>query len=143
MFYRSMFPRNLYSELSQLQRAAQQAFDLGPNSRGAWSGYPAINVGQTPHSVEVYVYAPGMDPKGLDVQFEGGTLSVAGERQLPKLPEQATLQTDQRFAGRFRRAIALPDDVDASKIAATYTHGVLHISIPKAPSAQARRITIA
>ena len=142
MFYRSMFPRGLYAELDQLQRAAQQAFDLGPNVRGAGSGYPALNVGKTPTSVEIYVFAPGMSAADFEVRLEKGTLSVAGERKVPDLPEKSTLQIDQRFAGKFRRAIALPDDADGNNIAAKYRDGVLHISVPRTAAAQPRRITI-
>lgn len=142
MFYRSMFPRDLYAELNQLHRAAQQAFDLGPNIRGAAAGYPAVNVGRTPTSVEIYVFAPGMDPANLEVRLEKGTLSIAGERKVAELPENATLQIDQRFAGKFRRAISLPDDADANHIDAKYRDGVLHISVARIAAAQPRRITI-
>ena len=142
MFYRSVFPRNLYAELNQLQRAAQQAFDLGPNMRGAWAGYPSVNVGKTADSVEIYVFAPGMSPSDFEVRLENGTLLVAGERKVPDLPEKATLQMDQRFAGKFRRAIALPEDADGNNIAAKYRDGVLHISVPRIAAAQPRQITI-
>ncbi len=142
MFYRSMFPRDLYAELNQLHRAAQQAFDLGPNVRGAWTGYPSVNVGKTPESVEIYVFAPGMNPGDFEVRLEKGTLSVAGERKVPELPEKSTLQMDQRFAGKFRRAIALPDDADGNNISAKYRDGVLHISVPRSAAPEPRRITI-
>jgi HSP20 family protein len=142
MFYRSMFPRDLYAELNQLQRAAQQAFDLGPNIRGAGAGYPAVNVGRTPESVDIYVFAPGMDASEFDVRLEKGTLSVAGERKVPALPEKSTMQIDQRFAGKFRRVISLPDDADVQHISAKYQDGVLHISVPRVAASQPRRITI-
>lgn len=142
MYYRSMFPRDVFADMDRLQRAVQQAFDLGPDIRGVSTGYPAVNIGGTPNSVEIYVFAPGMDPAALDVQFEKGTLSIAGERKAPELTEKATLQIDQRFAGRFRRVISLPDDVDSSNISAKYRDGVLHIGIPRTAEAQSRRIAI-
>ena len=63
MFYRSLFPRDLVSELDRLQREMQQAYEFSPSIRGlARGGFPAMNVGNTPHSVEIYAFLPGIDP---------------------------------------------------------------------------------
>ena len=52
--YRSLFPRDLFAELDRLQRDVQGLFDLSPGIRGqARGGYPALNVGTTPASVEI------------------------------------------------------------------------------------------
>ncbi|MHB1062245.1 MAG: Hsp20/alpha crystallin family protein, partial [Thiobacillus sp.] len=98
----------------------------------------------TPQSVELYAFAPGVDPASLDVQVEKGVLTIAGERK-PDTPQpdvKATPHIEERFAGRFRRVVSLPDDVDAAAIEARYRNGVLHISIPRQQAAQPRRIQI-
>lgn len=143
MVYRALFPRDVFADLDRLQREMQQAFDLSPSIRGlARGGFPAMNVGGTPRSVEVYAFAPGVDPASLDVQIEKGVLTVAGERKAEPLPEKATAHIDERFAGRFRRIVTLPDDVDAGSATAAYRDGVLHISIARKEAAQPRRIEI-
>ncbi|MBK6981591.1 MAG: Hsp20/alpha crystallin family protein [Betaproteobacteria bacterium] len=143
MAYQSPFPRDLFAELDRLQRGMQQAFDISPSIRGlSWGGFPAINVGATPKSVELYAFAPGIDPASLDVQVEKGVLTVAGERKADPLPDKATMHIDERFAGRFRRVVTLPDDVDATGVEARYRDGVLHISVPRKEDAQPRRIAI-
>ena len=100
MYARSLFPRDLFAEMDRLQREMQQAFDTGPSIRGLTRGYPALNVGGTPTSVEVFAFAPGLDPATLDVQLEKGTLTIAGERKAPEVPEKATVHIGERFAGR-------------------------------------------
>ena len=143
MVYRTLFPRDMFAELDRLQREMQQAFDLSPSIRGvARGGYPAMNVGGTPKSVEIYAFAPGVDPATLDVQIEKGVLTVAGERKRQAPAEEATVHIDERFDGRFRRIVTLPDDVDPNAVDARYRDGVLRISIARKQSAQARRITI-
>lgn len=141
MNYRSLFPRDVFAEMDRLQRA-MQAFDLDPSIRGLARGYPAINIGGTPSSVEVYVFAPGLDPAALEVHFEKGTLTIAGERKAPEVSEKATVHIDERFAGCFRRVLSLPDDVDPNGIAAKYCDGVLHISVARTAEAQPRRIAV-
>lgn len=143
MFYRSQFPRDLFAELDRLQREMQEAFDLSPSIRGLARGsFPAINVGGTPRSVEIYAFAPGIDPSAIDVQLEKGTLTIAGERKAPAVPEKANVHINERFAGSFRRVITLPDDVDPDSIDAKYRDGMLHIVIQRKQEAQPRRIAI-
>jgi HSP20 family protein len=143
MMYRSLFPRDMFAELDRLQHELQQSFDLSPSIRGmARGGFPAMNVGGTPKSVEIYAFAPGLDPASLDVQIEKGVLTIAGERKLDPVPEKAILHIDERFAGRFRRVVSLPDDIDPNAVEARYRDGVLHISIARREVAQPRRITV-
>ena len=71
MLYRSLFPRDMFAELDRLQREMQGAFDYSPSIRGLGrGGYPALNVGSTPTSVEVYAFAPGLDPSTIDVNLD-------------------------------------------------------------------------
>ena len=120
-------------------------YNDSPSIRGLGrSGYPALNVGGTAKTVEIYAFVPGLDPAKNDVTLERGVLSIAGERAAEPLPqdETATLHIDERFAGRFRRVVSLPDDVDPNGVSANYRDGVLHISIKRRESALPRRITI-
>ena len=143
--YRPLFTGDLLSELDRLQRQMQQAFDATPSIRGfGRGGFPALNVGSTPTSVEIYAFAPGLDPAGIDVSIERGVLSITGERaaNLPPRDEKSAVHIDERFAGPFRRVVSLPDDVDPGSVTANYRDGVLRISVGRRESAQPRRITI-
>ena len=55
---------------------------------------------------------------------------------------KVALHINERFTGRFRRVVSLPDDIDPNSVTATCRDGVLHISIKRRESAQPRRITI-
>ena len=143
--YRSLFPRDMFAELDRLQRDVQQAFDLSPTIRGLGrNGFPAINVGSTPNSIEVFAFAPGVDPAELDVKLERGLLTIAGKRrsELPASETDAAVHINERFEGSFRRVLTLPDDADPDAVDARYRDGVLHISIQRRASAQPRRIAV-
>jgi HSP20 family protein len=142
MMYRTLFPRDVFAELDRLQREMQHTFDLSPSIRGLTRGFPAMNVGGTPKAVEIYAFVPGVDPAGLDVHIEKGVLTIAGERKADAVPEKATVHIDERFAGRFRRVVTLPDDIDPAAVEAKFRDGVLHISIARKEAAQPRRIAI-
>ena len=143
--YRFLFPRDVFAELDLLQREMEQAIGLSPSIRGLGrGGFPALNVGGTPQSVEVFAFAPGVDPATLDVNLERGVLTIAGERnvKLPVSDEKVAVHIGERFQGRFRRVVSLPDDVDPNGVSADYRDGVLHVSIKRLESAQPRRITV-
>jgi len=144
--YRSLFARDVFAELDRLQREVQEAFDLSPSIRGIGrGGFPALNVGGTPESVEIYAFAPGLDPATIELNLDGGLLTIAGERpaSLPATDDdKAAVHINERFGGRFRRVLSLSDDADPNSVSADYRDGVLHIKVKRHQSAQPRRITI-
>ena len=144
--YRTLFPRDVFAELDRLQRELQDAFESGPSIRGVGrGGYPALNVGNTPQSLELYAFAPGLDPNTIEVNLERGVLTIAGERtdNLTSQDEKNTLHINERFAGRFRRVVSLPDDdINPSGVSAEYRDGVLHVSVKRRQPPQPRRIAV-
>ncbi|TFW09832.1 Hsp20/alpha crystallin family protein [Oxalobacteraceae bacterium OM1] len=145
MLYGSTYPRDIFAELNRLQRELEQSFDIEPSIRGIGrGGFPALNVGSTPQSVELYAFAPGLDPAKIEVNLERGVLTIAGERtDQPGTPaQQATVHLNERFHGRFKRVVSLPDDVDPDGVSAVYQNGVLHISVRRQQAAQPRRIDV-
>jgi HSP20 family protein len=110
----------------------------------AAGGLPAINVGRTPNSVEVYAFAPGLDASKIEVTLDRGVLRLSGERKsaLPDDREGVNVYARERSAGSFTRAIALPDDVDAAHVNASYRDGVLMVSIARREAAQPKRIAV-
>jgi HSP20 family protein len=106
--------------------------------------FPALNIGNTPTSVEVYAFAPGIDPNQIDVTIDRGVMTISGERPsgLPNDDKKVNVYGNERFSGRFRRAISLPEDVDPSKVEATYRDGVLRVSVARRESAMPKRINV-
>ena len=143
--YRTLFPRDLFAELDRLQRDMQGGFEYSPSIRGLGrGGYPAVNVGGSPTAVEIYAFAPGIDPASVDITLDRGVLTISGERKaaLPASDEKVTLHGNERFSGRFRRVVSLPDDIDPNAVSASFSDGVLHVNVKRRESAQPRRIAV-
>lgn len=148
LFPRDLFPRDVFTEIDRLQRELQQSFESSPSIRGQ-GAFPAINVGTTAQSVEVYAFAPGLKTDSIEVNLDRGVLSIAGERASDLPPREGsphekkcTLHINERFSGRFRRVVSLPDDIDPNAVSADYRDGVLHISVKRREAAQPRRIDV-
>ena len=144
MLYRTLFPRDVFADLARLQREMQQAFDSSPSIRGfGRGGFPALNVGGTAQSVEIYAFAPGLDPQKIEINIDRGVLTIEGERA-PSLPsdDKSAVHINERFSGRFRRVVSLPDDLDPDTVSARYRDGVLNLSIRRHESTLPRRIEV-
>ncbi|MDE2255760.1 MAG: Hsp20/alpha crystallin family protein [Betaproteobacteria bacterium] len=139
-------PASWFSELDRFQRELDRrygAFGLPVSIRAAsGASFPAINIGSTPTAVEVYAFAPGLDASKLEVTVDNNLLTLTGERKLETPDAKSTVYAQERFAGAFRRAISLPEDVDPTKVEAHYKDGVVHVSIARRASVQPRRITV-
>jgi HSP20 family protein len=144
--YRNPFPRDLFTEFDRLQRELAGVFEPSPSFRGfGRGGYPALNVGTTPESVEIYAFAPGLDPASIAVDLDRGVLSISGERRsaVPqRSDEKTTLHMNERFDGRFRRVVSLREDIDPNSVTAAYRDGVLQVSVKRRTAAQPRRIEV-
>ena len=141
-------PDGLFRQFDQWRRELEDVFGTPglPNSirsvaPGSW---PAINLGRTKDSVEIYAFAPGLDASKIDVTIDRGVLRITGERA-PAGPEKgsgANFYTRERGAGKFTRAVALPDDVDPAQVNASYREGVLKVSVGRREAMQPNRVTV-
>jgi HSP20 family protein len=142
------FPGDLFAEIDAIHRQLGRMFGVGewPSSiRATARGtFPAVNMGTTEDAVEIYAFAPGLDPAKIDVTVEKGLLVISGERGsgLPEAADHANFYAQERFAGAFKRVVSLPEEVDPTRIEATYRNGVLRIALPKRESIKPRRIEV-
>ena len=84
---------------------------------------------------------PGVDPKSIDLEYERNVLTVTAERSWRPVEGDDVL-ANERVHGAFRRELLLGDGLDAEKMAASYEHGVLTVTIPVAEKAKPRKIEV-
>ncbi len=144
------FPGSLYGQFDRLRRELDDVFGTAgmPSSirSVALGTFPAINIGTTPRSVEIYAFAPGVDPEKVELTLDRGVLTMSGERS-SALPEegreqQVSVYGRERVSGRFKRSVSLPEDIDPAQVRASYRNGVLRVSVARREAAQPQRIAI-
>lgn len=120
----------------QFDRLAEQVF--GTAARPAAMPMDAWRDG---NEFVVELDLPGIDPASIDLDVERNVLTVRAERR-PSTGPEVELVASERPRGVFSRQVMLGDALDTGGITATYTSGVLRLTIPVAERAKPRKITV-
>jgi HSP20 family protein len=90
---------------------------------------PSIELWEQDDQVRVCIDVPGIDESNLQVEIDGGALTVRGERQDERATDPGRRRSEFHY-GSFTRRIPLPAGVEAEAARAVLRNGVLEISIP-------------
>ena len=95
---------------------------------------PAVELTESPEEFVVVAELPGMKPAEVNVECEDDTLTIRGSKEEEKKTEDGKKRVHlyERSFGTFCRSFAFPKAVNAEKIVAEFTNGVLTIHVPKA-----------
>lgn len=85
---------------------------------------------------------PGVESDAIDVTVEDNVLTVKATRNAPAPTDGVQRLVGERVFGTFSRQVVLGDQLDTENIVADFKAGVLTLSIPVAPHAKARKISI-
>jgi HSP20 family protein len=116
--------------------------DAGGNNQLLEGWSPAVDIYEDKDSLIVKAEVPGMKKEDIEISLHDGFLTFSGERKQEKTHDAEETCRSERWLGRFHRSISLPCRVDADKIKAAYTDGVLTVTLPKAEEAKPKQIPI-
>jgi len=102
---------------------------------------PAVDIFETPEEYVLAAEMPGCDPKGIDVQFENGQLSITGRALPRRFPGSGWLAREFEV-GDYYRTFNVTESIDTEKILAEYEHGILTLRLPKVETAKPRKIEV-
>jgi HSP20 family protein len=109
----------------------------------SWAAIPAVDLVEKEKAFEISAELPGMDEKNIEVKVANGTLCIKGEKEEEKEERQKDYYLSERRYGTFERRFPIPDGIDTDKVEATFAKGVLTVTLPKTPAAQAAEKKIA
>jgi HSP20 family protein len=127
---------------NDMERFFERIFgeQLPSETGGVWS--PSVDVKEDEQHYIVNVELPGLKSSEIEVQVENNVLFISGERRMENKQEGENWHFVERSYGNFSRSFRLPKNVDSENVKASYTDGVLSISIPKSEEARARKVEI-
>ena len=135
----------LRGDLSQLLESFGSVFghpwETGAEMQrpGLW---PAVDVHESKDSVVIKAELPGLKKEDINISLQDGVLTLSGERKSNRELHHGGTSRSERWFGRFQRSFTLPCKVEAEKIPASYTDGVLTITLAKAEEAKPKQIKV-
>lgn len=118
----------------------RQLGDTGQR-KGSAEAWPRMSVFDDGKALTLRAELPGFADSDVHVSVDGSTITVSGERKVD-VPEGYVVHRRERSDLKFSRAITVGTKVDAERTVAEMKHGVLRVTLPKAPEAQPKQITI-
>ena len=134
--------RDLDSLQGEMNRLFDRFFEGRDSNGGSGRWIPAMDLVETDDSLVLRADLPGMKEDDVEIEIKDGVLTISGERKSESEEKGEGFHRVERAFGRFSRSLSLPDGVDADKIAAAFSYGVLEIRVPKPEETEATRVEI-
>jgi len=102
---------------------------------------PPADIYETNDAIVVMAEMPGVSPDGVDITLERRVLTIRGRSSASEHTGYQRVYNEYAD-GDYERVFTLSEAIDREKIEATLRDGVLHLVLPKAEPARARRIEL-
>ena len=149
----SLAPRgDPFTLLRQMTSELDRAFEGWPSFRwpvfrtqpaleaAAW--FPEIDVFEKDNRLITKIDLPGLKKEDIKVEITDGHLAISGERKRETEEKKEHSYRSEREYGSFYRAVPLPDGVKLEDVKATFSDGVLEVSVPLPAKVETKARTI-
>lgn len=101
-----------------------------------------LDIRSTQEALVIEAALPGVRPEDVDIQVLGDTLTLTASSRDEREEDKGSYHVREVRRGRFSRTVTLPTGLRTDAASATFEHGILTLSIPKAEQARPRQIPV-
>jgi|SRR5579872_3839183 len=144
----SIIWRDPFETLTLMREAMSRLFEesfVGPRFELVFGRTFPLDVYESEDKLHYMIESslPGFKPEEIQITVEGDTLLIhAQKKEEETKTEKGSYVRRERYEGEMNRSITLPTTIDPAKVEATYEHGLLKLTIPRAETVPARQIPI-
>lgn len=135
-----------FREMMQLRRSVDRMIDEASLTGAGWDepmrwALP-VDVIEDEDAYVLKASLPGVKPDDINITYDNRVLTLSAEYQADEEKKNERYLLRERRFGSFSRSITLSNQVDSTKIEASFEHGVLTLRLPKSEEVKPRRIPI-
>ncbi|HEY8534951.1 MAG TPA: Hsp20/alpha crystallin family protein [Vicinamibacterales bacterium] len=104
--------------------------------------YPRVDVFEKDNRLITKIDLPGMKKEDVKVEVTDGQLTISGERKHESEEKGEQFYRCEREYGSFFRTVPLPEGAKIEDVKATFSDGVLEVSVPLPPKAEKKARTV-
>ena len=97
---------------------------------------PAVNISESKDGFRIDVAAPGLNRDDFKIEFHNNVLTISSEKKNENEEKNEKVVRREFSYSCFRRSFAMPQSIDAEKIAASHKDGILTVDVPKREEAK-------
>jgi len=126
-----------FQEIETMRRQFDRLFgELTSTPAETTDWTPAVELQDIGDAFTLRAQLPGLDAKDIDIQVSRGAVSISGEHQHQTQQENNGVLWSEFRYGKFNRVVRLPAAVQNDQVQAEYKDGILHLTLPKTPTAK-------
>jgi HSP20 family protein len=138
-----------FNELEEMEKRLATLFGRAPLRKNGdkevmtvaeWA--PLVDITEDEKEYVIKAELPEVKKEDVKLTVHDDVLSISGERKYEKEEKGKKYHRVERAYGSFTRSFTLPEDADASKVAADYKDGVLKVHLPKSEKAKPKSIEV-
>jgi HSP20 family protein len=134
---------NAYLNREPLSRLFESFFNDMQGEEVSNRGWvPPVDIQETEEGYRLQAELPGLTKEDIQITLENNVLRLTGERKFEREARKESFHRIERTYGSFSRAFALPNQVNAEGVQASFENGILTLTVPKAEQAKPRKIAI-
>jgi HSP20 family protein len=143
----SMIWRDPFEPLTPLRDAMNRLFEesvVGPRFELIFGRTFPLDIYESEDKQHYVIEAslPGFKPEEIQVTVEGDTLLIYAQKKEETRAEKGTYVRRERYEGEMSRRITLPTAIDPARVEATFEHGLLKLTVPRAEGAKPTQIPV-
>jgi len=131
---------DVWREMERLRRDMEGLFTN--YGRTAAATYPLLNVYEDKDVMVVTAELPGATREKVSITFSDGVLTIAGKQEIPAGVKNMTAVRRERTEGDFEKTVTIPTKINQDNINASFSNGILTVTLPKAEEVKPRTIAI-
>lgn len=130
-----------FTEMRRMQDEIRRVFAEYEGQASA-AAFPTVSLWVGTDSVVVTAELPGVGADDIELSASEDTLTIRGKRVPEADAENIAWHRRERAYGAFSRTIELPFRIDADKVQARFTNGVIEIELQRPEADKPKRISI-
>lgn len=132
-FFDDYFPRRWWRHGAPFAHHAMSAFE---------GKTPSVDVIDRENEILVKAELPGVDKKDINISLANNILTIEASMSKEEKEEKEEYYHQEICRGSYRRSLELPAGVKEEEAKATFTNGILELTLPKSEKTKKSTITV-
>ena len=133
---------DIFNEMNRLRKEMNGLLSNYGHTNDTSTTFPLLNAYEDKDNVLISAELPGLTKDQVNITFSDGVLTLSGKQETPAKLKEMSVIRKERSEGAFEKTLRIPMKVNQEEISASFSNGILSVTLPKAEEAKPKTISI-